>query len=620
VGEVLPLSLLSWNDKKRSRVILTGLLTAAVATASASLSVAAASLPAGPSSPPTQVIVRGAPGSQAIVDRDITEAGGRITEQIPLITASAAEVPAGALTWLSGQPGIAEVTPDGPVQLASASYSPTTDPGSLYNVEQSLGVDQAWQEGYTGSGVGVALIDTGVTPVKGLAGPGQIVNGPDLSSDSGAASLRYLDANGHGTFMAGIIAGRDPGATPADYAGDSTDFLGIAPNAHIVNVKVGSANGAVDVSQVLAAIDWVVMHRDDPGLNIRVLNLSFGTDSTQSYLVDPLAYAAEVAWHDGIVVVAAAGNQGSSSTQLDDPASDPYVLAVGASQGSGSSLGVAPFSSAGSSSRSPDVVAPGTSIESLRDRGSVIDDEYGSTAEVGSRWFLGSGTSESTAVVSGLAALLVQENPAATPDQIKAVLTLTATPVAGASPLVAGNGEVSAATAVSASLPAAVQSYSESTGTGSLEAARGSLHVTLHGVVLSGEQDIFGDAVDTASLATAEGNADSWSGGIWNGAVWSGSHWVRSTIGAHWAYAAWTSGSWAGVPWADVTTMTGYWTGTSWSGTRWSGTSWSGTSWSGTSWSGTRWSGTSWSGTSWSGTSWSGVSWSGTSWSVASWS
>ncbi|MGP8160313.1 MAG: S8 family serine peptidase [Candidatus Dormibacteria bacterium] len=597
---MLPLSLLSWNDKRRTRAVLTGLLTAGVAIASATMSVAAAPLPAGPPSAPVPVIVRGAPGSLAAVDRDVSEAGGRVTEQIPLITASAAEVPGGAIGWLSAQPGIVEVTPDGPVQLASASYSPTTDPGSLYNVEQSLGVDQAWEDGYTGSGVGVALIDTGVTPVEGLAGPGQIINGPALSFDSGSASLRYLDAYGHGTFMAGIIAGRDPGTTPADYASESSDFLGIAPDAHIVNVKVGSANGAVDVSQVLAAIDWVVTHRDDPGLNIRVLNLSFGTDSIQSYLVDPLAYAAEVAWHDGIVVVAAAGNQGSSSTQLDDPASDPYLLAVGASQGSGSSLAVAPFSSAGSSNRSPDVVAPGTSIESLRDPGSVIDDEYGSTAEVGSRWFLGTGTSEATAVVSGLAALLVQEYPSATPDQIKGLLTSTATPVAGASSLVAGNGEVSAAAAVQASLPATVQNYPESTGTGSLEAARGSLHVSLDGVVLSGEQDIFSDAVDTASLAAAEANADSWSGGTWNGAVWSGGHWVRSTIGIHWAYAAWTSDSWAGVPWADVTTPSGVWTGTSWSGTSWSGTSWSGTSWSGTSWSGTSWSGTSWSDASWS--------------------
>ncbi len=617
---MLPLSLLSWNDKKRSRVIVTGLLTAGVAIASATASVAAAPLPTGPPSASTPVIVRGAPGSLAAVDQDITEAGGRVTEQIPLISASAAEVPASALGWLGAQPGIVEVTPDGPVQLMSSSYSPTTNPGSLYSIEQSLGVDQAWQDGYTGSGVGVALIDTGVTPVEGLDGAGQLVNGPDLSFDGTSPSLRYLDENGHGTFMAGIIAGRDPAAVSGHYAGDSTEFLGIAPDAHIINVKVAGANGAVDVSQVLAAIDWVVEHRYDEGFNIRVLNLSFGTDSSQSYLLDPLAYAAEVAWHQGIVVVASVGNQGGGASRVADPAIDPYVIAVGASQ-PGSTVGfrVASFSSHGNATRSPDLIAPGTSVVSLADPGSVIADQYASTGAVGTRFFRGSGTSQAAAVVSGLAALLVQEHPQATPDQIKALLTSTAAPVAGGSPTASGSGEAMVSTAVQAPLPTAVQSFADSTGTGSLEAARGSLHVTLDGVVLGGEHDIFGDAVNTAALATVESYADSWWGGTWNGATWSGSYWVWSPIVIDWAYAPWTSNSWAGVPWSAVTTPSGIWTGTSWSGTSWSGTSWSGTSWSGTSWSGTSWSGTSWSGTSWSGTSWSGTSWSDDGWSSYTW-
>jgi serine protease AprX len=602
---VLPLSLLSWNDKKRSRVILTGLLTAGVAIASATVSVAAAPLPTGPPSAPTPVIVRGSPGTLATVDQDIARAGGRVTEQIPLITASAAEVPASALGWLAAQPGIVEVTPDGPVQLMSDSYSPTTDPGSLSTIERELGVSQAWADGYTGSGVGVALIDTGVSPIEGLDGAGQLVNGADLSFDGTSPSLRYLDENGHGTFMAGIIAGRDPAAVSGHYAGDSTDFLGIAPDAHIINVKVAGANGAVDVSQVLAAIDWVVMHRDDEGFNIRVLNLSFGTDSSQSYLLDPLAYAAEVAWHQGIVVVASVGNQGGSAPRVSDPAIDPYVIAVGASQpGSPGGFSVASFSSHGNATRGPDLIAPGTSVVSLADPGSVIADQYSSTGAVGTRFFRGSGTSQAAAVVSGLAALLVEEHPQATPDQVKALLTSTAAPVAGGAPAASGRGEAMASTAVQAPLPTAVQSFADSTGTGSLEAARGSLHVTLHGVVLRGEQDIFGDAVNTAALATVESYADSWWGGTWNGATWSGSYWVWSPTVIDWAYAPWTSNSWAGVPWSAVTTPSGIWTGTSWSGTSWSGTSWSGTSWSGTSWSGTSWSGTSWSNDGWSSYRW----------------
>src|SRR5919199_2903866 len=111
--------------------------------------------------------------------------------------------------------------------------------------------------------------------------------------------------------MAGIIAGRDDAAPAKLTAGSgSSDFLGMAPDARVVSVKVADSAGASDVSQVIAGIDWVVQNRNRNGLNIRVLNLSFGTDSAQGYQLDPLAYAAEVAWRSGIVVVVSAGNTG----------------------------------------------------------------------------------------------------------------------------------------------------------------------------------------------------------------------------------------------------------------------------------------------------------------------
>ncbi|MGA8014763.1 MAG: S8 family serine peptidase [Candidatus Dormiibacterota bacterium] len=617
------LSLLTWNDKRRTRLLMSGLLAAAAATASATAAGAAGAHFGGAT---IRVIVRAVPGDLPAADRDIAAVGGDVVLQIPLITASVADVPQAAVAWLSAEPEIAAVTPDGQVRLLSSSYSPTTDPGSLYTVEQELGVTQAWEDGYTGAGVGVALIDTGVSPVEGLDGPGQVVNGPDISFDAASPSLRYLDENGHGTFMAGIIAGRDPGAgggggysgsaasafsssglgTSGDgpaYAADTTDFLGIAPDARIVNVKVASANGAVDVSQVLAAIDWVVQNSNDGGLNIRVLNLSFGTDSTQSYLVDPLAYAAEQAWQQGIVVVAAVGNQGVNAAGVADPADDPYVLAVGASEpglsGSGG-FAVAPFSSHGNSSRSPDLIAPGKSIVSLADPGSVIADQFAATGAVGTRFFRGSGTSEATAVVSGLAALLVQEYPSATPDQIKALMTSTALPLSGAGRRAAGHGEVIASAAIQASLSSTPQSFTPSSGTGSLDGSRGSLHVSLLGITLSGNQDIFGDTVSTATLASQESQADSWSGGAWNGATWSGRGWTSSGGALSWAYAPWSAGSWAGVPWSAVTIDFGTWSGVSWSGVSWSGVSWSGVSWSGVSWSGVSWSDAAWASSSWS--------------------
>src|SRR5262245_18497515 len=107
------------------------------------------------------------------------------------------------------------------------------------------------------------------------------------------------------------MAGRADAASGA-YENEKTSFLGMAPDARVVNVKVGDAEGAVDVSQVSAAVDWLVQHRRDPGLNIRVLNIAYGTDSTQPYTVDPLAFAVEQAVKAGIVVVAAAGNAGFS--------------------------------------------------------------------------------------------------------------------------------------------------------------------------------------------------------------------------------------------------------------------------------------------------------------------
>jgi len=207
----------------------------------------------------------------------------------------------------------------------SSAYDPASDPYSMQNITAAGGEQSWWNAGYTGKGVDVAVIDTGVAPVAGLSSPGKVINGPDLSLDSQSPSVQYLDTNGHGTFMAGLIAGND---------GQPGGYRGVAPDARIVSLKVGVSDGGTDVSQVIAAIDWVVQHRNDKGMNIRVLNLSYGTNSTQPYQIDPLAFAVEQAWKAGIVVVAAAGNSGSqngaSAQGLADPAYDPEVLAVGA--------------------------------------------------------------------------------------------------------------------------------------------------------------------------------------------------------------------------------------------------------------------------------------------------
>lgn len=477
--------------------------------------------------------------------------------------------------------------------LAPAEYS-----GSMYWVAQeATGAADFWSQGYTGAGVDVALIDSGVVPVDGLTYPNKVINGPDLSFESQADNLRYLDTYGHGTHMAGIIAGRDDAATTVQ-KGDDENFLGMAPGARILNVKVADAQGAVDVSQVIAGIDWVVQHRNDDGMNVRVLNLSYGTDGLQDYQIDPLAQAVERAWQAGIVVVVASGNDGNDAL-LRNPAYDPFVIAVGASHGNSTYTAsddtIATFSNCGTDQRHVDIVAPGKSIISLRNPDSAAD-VSAPEAVVDERFFLGSGTSQAAAVVSGGVALLLEQRPEMSPNQVKALLMGTAEPISGASELCQGAGQIDLTAARDAASPKpahAVQRFTESTGTGSLEAARGTIHVYDNDIALAGEQDIMGNP--WTGYCTGDGKKTTcvstlWDGGVFNGASWSG--------------ASWSGASWSGASWS----------GASWSGASWSGASWSSKTWSGASWSGASWSGASWSGGSWSGASWSGHVWNGLSW------
>jgi subtilisin family serine protease len=195
---------------------------------------------------------------------------------------------------------------------SAAIYDPILDGYSMKAMTENIGATAFWDQGVTGAGIDVAVIDTGVAPVEGLVTPGKIIDGPDLSLESQAPNLAHLDTNGHGTFIAGLDS-----TLKQPYSDASADeYRGVAPDARIVSLKVGTADGGVDVTQMIAAINWVVDHQHDNGMNIRVLNLSYGTNSTQQSLVDPLSFAAERAWRAGIVVVAAAGNTGFQPVHL----------------------------------------------------------------------------------------------------------------------------------------------------------------------------------------------------------------------------------------------------------------------------------------------------------------
>ncbi len=537
-------------------------------------------------------LVRVRPGALATTAADVRRSGGTVRSTLTPLATLVVTLPAGRAAALRGGHGVLSVEPDAAGHLLESSssalprgYDPTVDPSSMYSLTSAIGARAAWLNG-AGEGIDVALIDSGVAAVPGLDGPGKVVQGPDLSFESQDDARAQQDTYGHGTHMAGIIAGHDTG-TPIDPSYDpATAFLGVAPASHVVSVRVAGANGATDVSQVIAGISWVIEHAHDPGLNIRVLNLSFGTDSTQDYTVDPLAFAAEQAWKHGIVVVTSAGNGGEHLGHLTDPAIDPFVLAVGAADNKGNAYAaddvVAGFSGRGPSDglgRNPDLVAPGTHVQSLLSPGSAVD-QAGSAGQVGGRFQRGSGTSQAAAVVSGSVALLLSQRPGLTPDAVKWLLMNTARPLGGflfprISAVAQGRGVVNLKKALSTTAKAGLQDATPSDGTGSLDQARGSVIVTDGTTELHGDQDIFGHAYDSADMARQIAGLRSWTGGAWNGSTWAGSTWAGST----WAGSTWAGSTWAGSTWAGST-----WAGSTWAGSTWAGSTWAGSTWAASGW------------------------------------
>jgi len=424
------------------------------------------------------------------------------------------------------------------------SEESTSEPMTLTELRDKVTGTEQRATGGDGTGVDIALIDSGVAPVDGLDGT-NVLHGPDLSGEGVFADVAYLDTYGHGTHMAGIMVGQRAG------------HEGLAPDARVISVKVAGHDGETSVGQVVAGIDWAIEHRDTDGLNIRVLNLSLGQAGVTTHEGNLLSAAVERAWDAGIFVVVAAGNDGDNTAHLDAPAIDPHIMAVGAVDGviETRTKHQAPpaWSGQGDGNRNPELAAPGVSIASYRVPGSAVD-ELAPSARYGDDLFLGSGTSQAAAVVSASAARLFEDFPTMTPADMKATLEASAiTRLNGVEDQI-GAGVVRGGVAWNNphyNTPAENHPRAAGAGTG---------------------------------IAAPTGST--WSGGTWSGSTWSGSTWSGTT---------WSGGTWSG----------GTWSGGTWSGGTWSGSTWSGGTWSGGTWSGGTWSGGTWSGGTWSGNGWS---------------
>ena len=363
-----------------------------------------------------------------LLDLNLLGTLGSILNSLPLVNAVVADLPLGNILQLSNQSNVKYISID-------RTLTPT-----LSNAAPAVNAFAAWQSGYTGAGVGVALIDSGVASHPdlngGLLGLSRVVWNQSFVSGNSSANDQY----GHGTHIAGLIAGNGSSSTGSKY---SQTFKGIAPQANIINLRVLDQNGQGTDSAVINAINTAISLK--PLFNIRVINLSMGRPVFESYTLDPVCQAVEAAWKKGIVVVVAAGNNGrfqptEGYATVTSPGNDPYVITVGAMKTMGTPTRVddliASYSSKGptvvDAVAKPDIVAPGNLLVSLEAPNSTLYNQFpgnqvpnsfyvkGGNSASSSSYFTLSGTSMAAGVVSGVVADLLQKSPGLSPDQVKA--------------------------------------------------------------------------------------------------------------------------------------------------------------------------------------------------------
>ncbi|HYS27920.1 MAG TPA: S8 family peptidase, partial [Candidatus Limnocylindria bacterium] len=431
----------------------------------------------------------------------VLEVGGTVLTQYHLIDGVDALIPTAEEPLLAAMPGIT-VTPDVSVSVQSTTEStgPHTPSDAFL---QETGSTRSASGGDTGQGVTVAVLDTGIDNLPDFSG--RLVGGVDLTNGSNP----YQDSYGHGTFVAGLIAGNG--------ASSNGQYSGEAPGAKLVSVKVAGADGTTHLGTLISGLQWAVDHQSSYG--IKILNISLGFQPSQSTVNNPLDQAVEAVWNSGIAVVASAGNAGPFNGTILSPGDDPLVITAGALDDMATQSitddEMNDFSSVGPTSPDgwvkPDLVTSGRSVVSLAAPGSTIYNNHPS-ARVGSANFVGSGTSFSAAITSGAAALVLADNPGLTPNQIKARLLGTANPGPVGNPFVDGHGTLNAYAAATSG----PMNFSQS-------AAK--LKPTSPGT--------------TVSLSPAR-PVDTWNPNLWSGASWT----PGPPDGWAWNGSAWNGGDW----------------------------------------------------------------------------
>jgi serine protease AprX len=435
-------------------------------------------------------------------------AHGRVGKRLPFVNGVAATVRATELNRLAAEPGISFVAPDAPVQLdTTGAVSPSTL-ATLYPGRDA--VQKPWGAGVTGQGVGIAVIDSGVTPSADF---GSRLTQIALDGQSGSLD----DTVGHGTMVAGVAAG---------YSADGR-FIGIAPGANVYAINIDRPTG-VYTSDVITALKWVFDNAHT--YNIRVVNLSLTETLPSSYKNSPLDLAVERLWASGVYVAVSAGNLGPG--QIDyAPANDPLVETVGAfdtmDTAGGKDDTIATWSSSGTTVdrfAKPEIVVPGRHIGSLLPAGTALDLAAPAANKISGGYASINGTSFSAPQIAGAAAILFQEHPTWSPDNVKWLLT--AKP--GPKPKNSTVGSLNLGP---------VYDFSSTPG----RANQG-----VPALVCAPGMTCLTDGTVASSWDSSSWNSSSWNSSSWNSSSWNSSSW-NST--ADWSSSSWNSSSWNSSSW-----------------------------------------------------------------------
>ena len=570
------------------------LLAAALATTGlAAVPASAAAAPA------ARVIVTSVAGDVSGAVRAVEYAGGHVLDRLSLIGGVSATLPTGTVL-----PPSFRIAPDTGLKVAGEDGKDSSnDQATVAGVRATVGLGAPGNEG---RGVTVAVVDTGVADVPDLAG--RVTHRNVTDEPNG-------DGYGHGTFVAGLIAG--------DGSSSGGRYAGIAPAASILDVKVAGADGSTSLIKVLRGLQQVAAEG-----NVDVLNLSLSSGSPLPYQIDPLTMALDALWRRGITVVVPSGNNGPGAGTVTSPGTDPVLLTAGGLDDNGTPSRkddtVADWSGRGPAPQGvqkPDLVAPGAHVVSLRAPGSTID-RANPSAVVQDTYFKGSGTSFATAVTSGAAAAVLSRRTDLSPDQVKSVLVRSAYDGKGLKDQnAAGAGGLDVEQAYDANPKTARHSANDPIpGDPQVWAAFVS-------ALVAGDEAAAASSWSRLSQAARNWAASSWSAldsdtQAWMARNWAARNWAGSPedwAARNWAAGVWAARNWAASSWSADNFSARNWAASSWSAEAWAASSWSAGNWAAGNWAAGNWAARNWAAGNWAAGNWAAGNWAAGNWAAGNW-